>query len=249
MKGIILAAGRGSRMGERGQQAPKALQLLSGQPLLFWQLKALEEGRIEKRAIVTGYLSERFVFPSLTHFKNEAWETTNMVSSLMRAAVWLRDDDTIVSYSDIVYPGSTIRTLAQSEGDIVVPFNTEWRELWQQRFSDPLLDAETFSYNPDGTLTQIGGRARSLDEIQGQYMGLLKLTPAGWGRVESYLTSLPESTVSKLDVTSLLQRLLSRKVAIQTVPIAGQWYEVDSERDLMLYERLIGEGKSWMSGR
>ncbi len=53
---IILAAGRGTRM---GGDEPKALKLLAGRPLIFWTLDTLKEVGLEKIIIVTGYQSEK----------------------------------------------------------------------------------------------------------------------------------------------------------------------------------------------
>ena len=55
MKAIILAAGRGSRMGGATAERPKCLVELSGRPLLDWQIHALRQGGIEDIAIVRGF--------------------------------------------------------------------------------------------------------------------------------------------------------------------------------------------------
>ena len=36
-----------------------------------------------------------------------------------------------------------------------------------------------------GNLIEIGKRAKQIDEIEGQYMGLLKFTPQAWRAVEA----------------------------------------------------------------
>ena len=62
MKGIILAAGRGSRMGSLTSNLPKCRTLLFGKELIQWQLEALRKASIEEIAIIRGYLSETFDF-------------------------------------------------------------------------------------------------------------------------------------------------------------------------------------------
>ena len=66
--------------------------------------------------------------------------------------------------------------------------------------------------------------------------GLLRFTPRGWQEVESCLAELTAEQADRLDMTSLLQRLLDREVTIGTVAIDEPWFEVDSENDLRLYE-------------
>ena len=55
MKTIILAAGRGSRMGNLTDEKPKCLLEVFGKPLIEHQIEALTKGGIEDIAIVTGY--------------------------------------------------------------------------------------------------------------------------------------------------------------------------------------------------
>ena len=55
-----------------------------------------------------------------------------------------------------------------------------WLALWERRFGDPLLDAETFRLSSDGSLLEIGNKPRNVEEVEGQYMGLLRFSPEGW---------------------------------------------------------------------
>jgi len=40
--------------------------------------------------------------------------------------------------------------------------------------------------------------------------------------------------------------LISAGIHIQTVPVSGQWYEIDNENDLQVCQQLIESGKSWI---
>lgn len=244
-RGIILAAGRGSRMGGLTSDRPKCMTVLGGRTLLDHQLGALAAAGVDRRAIVRGYLADTFEAEA-TYFENPRWSETNMVASLACAAPWLQAAPCVVSYSDIVYGPDSVRRLLAAEGDIVITFDPQWRRLWELRFTDPLSDAETFRRDGDGRLLEIGARAGHLDEIEGQYMGLLRFRPAGWRAVEDSLATMAPADRDRLDMTALLQRLLAAGVRIDTVAIAERWFEVDSESDLRLYqERFFGsEGEA-----
>ena len=82
-----------------------------------------------------------------------------------------------------------------------------------------------------------------MDEVEGQYMGLLGFQPSGWAKVRGYLDSIPSGAVDKLDVTSLLRKLIEHGVKIRAVPCEGSWGEVDSASDLALYNALVGRGE------
>jgi len=233
MKGIILAAGRGSRMGDLTNDLPKCRTLLHGKELIQWQLDALKSTSIEEISIVRGYLSETFDF-ELTYFENERWAETNMVGSLLSARIWLESTTCITSYSDIVYSSDAVNRLINASGDIVITFDPRWEELWSKRFEEPLTDAETFRLSGNRVI-EIGQKASSMNEIEGQYMGLVKYTPDGWNQVENYLSELDQIEVDRMDMTRLLQNLISRGVVINSVPIKDKWFEVDSESDLNCY--------------
>src|SRR5271156_6862674 len=101
MRAVILAAGRGSRMGQLGGDRPKCLVELGGRPLIERQIAALRRGGVDQIGVVCGYRAEMIDFPNLFYFANERWAETNMVTSLTAAASWLRSGPLIVSYADI----------------------------------------------------------------------------------------------------------------------------------------------------
>ena len=238
MKAIILAAGRGSRMGSLTTDKPKCLVELDGKSLLQWQLEALRGGGVEEIGLVRGYLADMLSIPGIKYFFNRLWDKTNMVMSLVCAKEWLQSNICIVSYSDIVYSSDTVAQLYEAPGNIVITYDVNWLKLWEARFDDPLVDAETFQIDDKGKLLEIGNQAKSIEEIKGQYMGLLKISPTGWKIIEDYLSRLTQEECDSMDMTSLLRGLIKEEVEINTVPINSVWYEVDNENDLKLYQSL-----------
>src|ERR1700677_5101455 len=122
MRGLILPAGRGSRMGALGDDRPKCMVELNGRPLLDRQIAALRRGGVNEIGIVRGYRAEILNFPGLSYFDNPRWSQTNMVMSLTAAASWLRAGPVIVSYAYIFYRGEVVRALAQEPGALVISF-------------------------------------------------------------------------------------------------------------------------------
>ena len=120
MRALILAAGRGSRMGQLGDDRPKCLVELEGRPLIERQIAALRRGGADEIGVVRGYRAEMIDFPGLSYFANERWAETNMVMSLAAAASWLRAGPVIVSYADIFYRGELVRGLAAAPGQLVI---------------------------------------------------------------------------------------------------------------------------------
>ena len=229
-------------MGELTAGRPKCLVELGGQPLLHWQIDALQAAGIEKIGIVAGWHKEQLRGYGTTLFENARWAETNMVVSLACATTWLQGNTCVVSYSDIFYAPRAVSALLALDAGIAITYDRDWLALWSRRFSQPMSDAETFEVDDRGYLTDIGRRAASLDQISGQYMGLLRFTPDGWHEVLRFLSEISGDERDRLDMTTLLRHLIARGVRIATAPIDCRWGEVDSTSDLALYERDIAAG-------
>src|ERR1022692_299045 len=237
MRAIILAAGRGSRMKSLTDERPKCLVELRGKTLLQWQLGALREAGINELAIVTGYKRELLTGYDLVEFFNPRWAETNMVSSLACAQAWLLADTCIVSYADIFYDSSAVSLLVNCAAPLAVTYDCNWLVSWQERFGDPLLDAETFRLKPDDTLSEIGNKPRSVDEIDGQYMGLLRFTPASWDEVSRVRADLTDLERDKMHMTGTLQKIIDAgRMPVRAVRYDRSWGEIDSPGDLSRYE-------------
>ena len=252
MQAIILAAGRGSRMRERTAHCPKGLLELAGKPLLRWQMEALHQAGATDILVVCGYLEHMLrpeALPWAGAFRtavNPRWQESNMLRTLYCADTFAREAfahgacRVVVSYSDIVYHPDHVRALAACPHDLAITCDEDWEDLWRRRFGDPLLDAETFRQE-GGLLREIGGKPRSIDDIHGQYMGLLSFTPRGWDILTDACAALGEN-LDRTDMTGFLRGLLARGVPVGAVPVRGKWCEADNEDDLNCYENALAEG-------
>ena len=172
MRAIILAAGRGSRMGASTEERHKCLMKVRGKRLIDWQLEALQACGLNEIGVVTGYRSSDLKEFNLKEFNNSRWHQTNMVISLTKANEWLSTSSCLVTYSDIFYMSSAIELLLNCKNNIAITYDKNWLNLWKNRFSDPLSDAESFKTNSSGMITEIGRKPSHVEEVEGQYMGL-----------------------------------------------------------------------------
>ncbi len=235
MKALILAAGKGSRLGKITKEQPKCHVKVHGISLLQWQLNSLKHAQIDAVGIVTGYQSNK-ITGDFTKFHNSNWRNTNMVSSLMKAKKWLENDTCLISYSDIIYSPQLVDDLINCSGDIVISYDENWKDLWNLRFDNPLDDAETF-LQKKGKLLTIGAKTQNISDIQGQYMGLLKVTQKGWKSIMEILDN-QQKNIKNLDMTALLAILLKHNITINTVPNTLPWFEVDNSKDLQIYNSI-----------
>ena len=212
MKAIILAAGRGRRMMKLTDNEPKCKIKLFGKPLIEWQLKAIKKNDIKSIGIVTGYKRKELKEYKLKEFFNKQWSNSQMFASLRCANNWLSEDYCIVSYSDIFYDSEAIKLLMSSDSDIAITYDPNWISIWSKRFDDPLLDAETFLINSSSNLIEIGNKPTSLKEVQGQYMGLIRITPVGWKKMNSVVSDLSKNEQDNIHLTKVLQLIVQEKL-------------------------------------
>lgn len=248
---IVLAAGRGSRMGAMTEELPKPFVQFNGKRLFEWQLQSLAAVDIHDVTVVCGYKGHVFDEYAVSQVRNEEWQTTNMVWSLACARdVLLSGNTCLVVYADLVYEPRVIRQALSGNSDIGVVVDTGWLRQWELRFEDPLSDAETLEIGEDGSLRDIGRKAEHLEAIEAQYIGVTKFSPAGARRFMSFFDEGTEDAAWTLGrgkrrsyFTDALRGLIQADQRVDALKIENGWIEIDSESDLSLYETLLARNE------
>ena len=244
MRAVILAAGEGTRLRPLTADRPKCLVEIGGRSMLAWQVDALARAGIDDVTIVTGYRSDQIVLGS-RRVQNPRFETTNMVASLMCArAAFDGGDDVLVAYGDIVYEPRLPQALAESDCAVGVLIDRVWKRLWALRMEDPLTDAETLRLDDRGRIVELGRRPSSYSDIEGQYVGLIRVradVAPDWPRRFDALD--PRGTYEGRDrdhmfMTAFVQLLIDDGVPVVAVAVDGGWIEVDTLEDLAVYSEL-----------
>lgn len=242
-RAVILAAGEGSRLRPLTNNLPKTLVKLFNRPLLTRQLDVLNRAGINAVSVVAGYCAAAFEAYGTPLIINADYSKTNMVASLHRAhCLFDGEEDVIVSYGDIAYEPNVLRAALDTPGPLVVVVDVGWKTLWQLRMDNPLDDAETMKIDANGCITELGGKPQTLDEIEGQYIGLIKIdkifAPFFFDLYESWPvnTILDEKPIEMMYMTSYIQRLIDQGIKVQAAKVENGWLEVDTLDDLLRYE-------------
>ena len=236
---ILLAAGRGSRLGALTADAPKCLCPVAGHPLIAWQRAALRAAKVEHVSIVTGYRAALLAPYADSSFHNPDWMRTNMVRSLLCALPRL-DRPVVVAYSDIVYTAAHVAQLLAQDAPLAITVDMDWEKQWSARFADPLSDAESLRMDRDGRVLEIGSKPSSMAEVEGQFMGLLRITPEAVRWINRELdTETDANKRNQMDMTTLLARLIQSGHPVQGIRVSGQWAEVDAPDDIAYAETVV----------
>jgi 2-aminoethylphosphonate-pyruvate transaminase len=121
---VILAAGRGSRLGPLGEEIPKGFITIGGTTLVERSLAALRAAGIDRVRIVTGHLADHYerlaerlgAWVSLAH--NPDYATTGSLTSLLCAGHI--DEPYLIVESDLLYEPRAPRLLTESADDDVL---------------------------------------------------------------------------------------------------------------------------------
>lgn len=247
IQAVHLAAGQGTRLRPLTEDRPKPLVELGGTSLLERNVETLRAAGIDEQIVVTGYeaakiaaLTETLDFETV---HNDVYDETEMIYSLFCAADAFPEEgegDLVISYGDIVYGQSVVDALLDCEAPMCIVVDREWRQLWEERFEDPLEDAETLDLDEDGRILSIGDEPDGYEEIDAQYTGLVKVRN---DHIEAFIDAyraVDERTDGyvSIDTTAFLQRLIDQGWHLQAVPIDGGWLEVDTLDDLERYREL-----------
>ena len=222
-----------------------------GRPLVQYQLSILRACGVEDITFVTGYRSDVIEQLGFACVHNDRYASSNMVASMFTAKECFDGrDDLIICYSDIVYERALLEALLLHEGPIATVIDVNrWRALWSLRMDDPLSDLETVKFHNNGTLLELGKKPGSLDEIEGQFVGLVKVARESQQKLLQFYKSMHRresydgQSFENMYMTSLLQALIDSGVQVFGARSQAGWLEIDSTSDLEAYERLERAGE------
>jgi len=247
LKAIILAAGQGTRLRPLTNSKPKCMVKYKNKPIINYILDTMKECKIKDIAVVDGYkksiLENYLQEENITFFTNSEFNTTNMVTTLFKAKEFM-NDDIIISYADIIYTKEILEKLMNSNDDLNVVVDKNWKELWSIRMENPLDDAETLKIK-DGNIVELGKRPKNYNDIDGQYIGLIKITKSIIPKLIDFYELLDKNILydgkdyDNMYMTSLLQLFIDNMINVKPVFIFGGWIEIDSLQDLNNYEQYL----------
>jgi len=249
IKAVILAAGVGRRLKPYTAEVPKCMVTVAGVPLIAHQIRVLESFGIKDITIVTGYKADTVEPLGHKTIYNADYENTNMVASFMRAEKLLDGKaDILTVYGDIIFEEKVIKKLLACRASICTTVDESWLNLWKIRSDNPLNDAETLKIDAFKNITELGKKTAVLEEIQGQYMGLIKIRAEFAPSLVGIYKDMDRKAIfdgknfSNMFMTSFLQYLIDSEQELRAVMVSGGWLEVDTAGDLELYNRMYAEG-------
>jgi L-glutamine-phosphate cytidylyltransferase len=249
VKVIIVAAGLGSRLNKYTEALPKCMLKFGNYTLLEMQTNIHRELGINDISVVRGYKKEKINYEGLNYFDNMDFKNNNILNSLFYADEKIFGN-VIVSYSDILFDSHVVKRLLESDADISIVVDIDWRGYYVDRKDHPIEEAEKVIFDANNRVIRIGKVLTNQDDVYGEFIGMMKLSPRGaeiiklhFNRAKKIFWDQPfqrSKTFQKAYITDLIQDMVDLGVNIHCVIIEKGWKEIDTVED---YEKALIEFK------
>lgn len=240
-RAIILAAGRGTRLGELTRERPKCLVPVNGVPILTNALRGLADNGFTETVLVVGYrhgavrdeAGERVGAMRVTYRQNPEYRTSGTSRSLWFALEGI-DDDIVVLEGDVFFQPKLLVQLCRDEAPALTLV---------QRWNPSLTGSVV-------TLTAQGEVAAWLHEndrpigfpLDGSFK-TVNIHRFGRMFLREWLRPALARQVSRDGGREPLETVLAEVVRaggrIRAIEAAGAWAEIDDTADLLAAERLF----------
>src|SRR5690554_2877730 len=122
MQAMILAAGLGRRLGHLTQDNTKCMIKVNGVPLIDRMLAQIDQRKFKRVVIVIGYEGQKLVDhigtlnikTPIIYVTNPVYDQTNNIYSLYLAKDYLKEDDTILFESDLIFEDAVLDKIIEN---------------------------------------------------------------------------------------------------------------------------------------
>jgi L-glutamine-phosphate cytidylyltransferase len=236
MLAVILAAGKGSRLGEHTTDLPKSLLPLNdeGKTLLDYNMQLLQKLGVGKILIVTGFNSGKIEehvknYTGTRIVYNPFWNHCNVLGSLYMALGHI-DEEFLFLHADTLAVEEIWTGMLAGKGDMVLPFQ---RKKCGEEEMKVVLNGET--------IVEI---SKEIDppRADGEYLGIAKFSSS----TISYFKSKAESLFKTGNLNYYMEEVISQAIKEDRFDIRAMdilhhnFVEVDFEEDYLRAKAQFG---------
>jgi dTDP-glucose pyrophosphorylase len=234
MIGVILAAGRGTRMGALTEHVPKPLLLLKGRPIIEHILAGLCTAGVVEAIVITGYRGDQIEAHlgdgrryglRLTYRRQERPEGT--ANALRLSADVAAHAPFVLSWGDIVIDPSNYAALtaefARHPCDALLMVN---------EIDDPWRGAAVY-VDADLRVTQLIEKPpRGTSRTRWNNAGVFVFTPL----IFTYAARLRPSSRGEYELPQAIAPMITDGRSVRACPLRGFWSDLGTPQDLAAAE-------------
>ena len=233
-KCVVLAAGRGTRMGSLTEELPKPMLPLRGRPMLEHILDRLRDAGFTDALIVTGFRADtieahfsQYPMP-LTFRRQETLDGTG--SAAMLAREFCGSDPFLLTFGDILTEANDYRAMA----DLLAADSAAQAVLAAKWVEDPWQGAAIYERN---------GVVERMIEKPPQGTSTTHWNSAGTyifrAAIFDELARIPKSPRGEYEITTAIEQLLAAGKRVRLHGLAGNWRDVGRPEDLGAAQELV----------
>lgn len=245
MKAVILAAGKGTRMGDLTQEIPKPMLPVQGKPILEHIISGMVECGVRQICVITGWRAEvieqRFgdgqsLGARIDYARQTVQDGTGKAPELAKSFV--ADDDFLLTYGDIlVRPDTYARMIQRFQSGAFAGLLTVTE-------GEDVTKGGLNFFDQDFCLRQLIEKPSPAQIEELRATGQLKLGQPVWYNAGIYLfrpvvfdytARLEKSPRGEYELTDAISAMVSAGLRIVGLPIQGRWVDV---RDPQVLEEL-----------
>lgn len=239
MLGVILAAGKGTRLKELGKNLPKTLLPIGEQTCLERIVLGMKEAGIHRFAVIIGYLGEMIeerygrgesLGVEITYLKQDL-SLYGTGRAVLLAAEVAAGKPFMVSYGDIlVDPANYKAMLKLSREEETSVSSVNWMD-------DPAQGAAVY-LNSEGYVEKIIEKPpQGQSTTNWNNAGVYVLQPA----VFDYLRRQEKSQRGEYELSGAIRDMVEAGLAIKAHRITGYWQDIGSPEDVAAIRHLLRE--------
>jgi histidinol-phosphate/aromatic aminotransferase/cobyric acid decarboxylase-like protein/choline kinase len=248
MQAIILAAGMGKRLKNLTGDVTKCMVKVNGVTMIERMLSQLDSLDLSRVVVVAGYKAEKLkefistlrVKTPIQYVENQIYDKTNNIYSLYLAREYLRQEDTLLLESDLIFDDCVLKSLKDDPHPslALVARYESWMDgtvvtLRDNNTVDEFLDKEHFRFSDIKSYYKTVNLYKfSKSFSEEQYVPFLEAYSRALGNNEYYEQVL--KVITKLNTTEIKAKVLE----------TGRWYEIDDIQDLDIAESLFEKSDS-----
>lgn len=240
-RAVVLAAGKGTRLGDLTRDRPKPLVEAGGRPLLHWILQGLKDAGVSEVCLVIGYLGSKVrescgdgsaIGLSIVYQEQERLNGTG--GALLTARGFCREEPFLMCFGDILlHPAEHYRAMLDdfeaSRPDALLAANyVEDPACGAAVYFDSALRIHRIVEKPaPGTSTTSYNQA-----------GAFVFTRA----IFEALDTVGVSPRGEIELTAGVARLLEQGKTVRAYPVpAGHWLDIGTPEALAQTDRILRE--------
>lgn len=249
---IIPAAGKDPVFKEK----PKALIDICGKTILERQLESIRKIGLRNIAVIRGFKGEMINQKNIIYYENPDYEKKHSLHSLFTARKSM-DNGFILIYSDILFNEEILRSLMQTEGDIVLIVDNSYR--YHKHDIDKKLDLVISKTKPSSyyrtlqpsKMLEIKRIGKNIEKKDADYefIGIAYFSEKGAEILKKVYDDCKNKKIKgnfheaisfeKAGITDIIQEIIDRGFTVNGLEVYKGWIEIHNRKDKEIAEEMI----------